>query len=230
MLEIIDWINNNDGFFLVILTAVYVIATIIVVRKMSKSNDLAQRNIDVFIEIENERNRPVLIFSIELVRKVMVIAKVKNIGPSTASKVSIHTTPELKELETGEQIRFLSEQIPSLPPNAELSTVLGMYDEYKKMYGDQVVSGHIEYFSIGNRSYKEEFNFDLTINEGTSWVTELTIHDCVKEIEKLRREISHIASGFKKPVVRVIEEKKYQEEQKIKEDEAIKRLEKNRKK
>ncbi|MEX1013835.1 MAG: hypothetical protein WDZ80_01580 [Candidatus Paceibacterota bacterium] len=226
MLEIIEWINYNNGFFLVILTAVYVIATIVTVRKISKSNKIAQENIKVFTEIENDKSRPVLSFSVELVKKMIVVAKVKNIGPTTASKIKIDTDPELKEFDSGKRIRFLSEVIPSLPPNAELSTVLGTYPEYKEKFGDKVITGFIEYSRIGRKSYREEFNFDLTINEGLSWVTEYTVHDCVKEIEKIRKEISHIASGFKKPVVRILDEKEYQKEEK----EAVEKFKEQQKK
>ena len=213
-MEIIDWLNQNDGFFLVVLTTAYVIATIVTVRKMAKSNKIAQKNIEVFKELEKERNRPSLVFTIEPVKTVLVEAKVRNVGISTAHNISIETDPEISNLKKGREVKFLSEDIPSLAPGAELSTIMGSFNEFLEKIDNKSVSGFIKYQRLDGKEYKEDFNIDLSVYKGLASIREKGIDDIAKELEKIRKQIRHLITGFKKPLIRTIDEEDYQEKQK----------------
>ena len=59
VLSIIDWFNVNQGFSMVLLTAVYVLATILLVRQSRRANRIAQQNLESLWKLERERSRPV---------------------------------------------------------------------------------------------------------------------------------------------------------------------------
>ncbi|TYP95429.1 hypothetical protein LX73_0732 [Fodinibius salinus] len=222
--EIIEFLNQNNGFFLVLLTAVYVIATIITVRKMSRANDLTQKNIEVFTELEKDKNRPSLIFTIAPAKSIIFEAKIKNIGASTAHNISINTSTEVKIFSSDKNIKFIQEGIPSLPPGAELSTIVGSFDELKDNFEDSSVSGSVKYERLDGKVYKEEFNIDLSVYEGLQSIREKSIHDVAKELKKIRKQLRHVITGFKKPLIRTINEETYREEQKKQHQKAEEKL------
>lgn len=223
-MDLIIWLNENNGFLLVILTAVYVIATIITVRKMAKSNEIAQNSMEIFAEFEKDKSRPTVVFKIEPTKIILLEVNIKNIGVSTAYNIKVKTDPEIRRFDGDEKIKFISEGIPSLPPGSEISTIIGSFEEFTKAVSCKVVTGFIEYERLDKKKYKEEFHIDLSLYEGTSKIREKGAHEIAKELEKIKTELSHLTSGFKKPLVRTISETEYQEQQNKIHEEAEKRL------
>lgn len=223
-MEIINWLNQNSGFLLVLLTLAYVISTVVTVWKMKKANDLAKESIDVFTELEKDRNRPSLFFTIEPVKSFIIQAKIKNIGSTTAQNVSIKTNPEIRNLRNNKKIKFIADGIPSLPPGAEFSTIVGTFEEFKEEYNSDDVIGYIEYERLDGKIYKEDFDIDLSVYEGLQFIREKGIHEIAKTLDKIRKDLHHLTTGFKNPLIRTIDEKKHKEEQDKRDQEAEKQL------
>jgi hypothetical protein len=86
--RMVDWLNQNQGFAIALLTLVYVVTTVIIAIIMARSNYLASKNIRLSIEFEKSRSRPNVIFDIVIENRT-VHAVLKNIGQSPAKHISV---------------------------------------------------------------------------------------------------------------------------------------------
>lgn len=195
---------------------------------MSISMSLCQ-SMETFADFEKDKSRPTVVFKIEPTKVILLEVNIKNIGVSTAYNIKVKSDPEVRRFDGDEKIKFISEGIPSLPPGSEISTIIGSFEEFNKAVESKVVTGFVEYERLDKKKYKEEFHIDLSLYEGTSKIREKGNHEIAKELEKIRTELSHITSGFKKPLIRTIPENDYQKQQKKLHEEAAKKLQESRK-
>jgi hypothetical protein len=78
-MRLMNWLNQNQGFVMAMLTFVYVIATIVIAVLSVKSNRLAQQNVETIVELEKNRLRPYVIFNLSSsIRKRSMYASIKN--------------------------------------------------------------------------------------------------------------------------------------------------------
>src|SRR5688572_23772795 len=95
-MRLVNWLNQNQGFVMALLTFVYVIATIVIARLAIKTTRLAQRNLDMALQLERDRVRPYVVFNISSsTAKRYTYASIKNRGLSAAYSVNISIKPAL---------------------------------------------------------------------------------------------------------------------------------------
>ncbi len=172
----IDWANANSGFLLVILTAVYVVATIAMWRSIARSNALASKSLAQALFIERARTRPYLAISLHIEDKggtkdhpgaPYAHIVVANHGQSQARNVEITIEPALKSKGTLGGVMteiapyFIEHVTPGIAPGQSLSDALGFTSSLFERYNPSVFSGLIKYEDASGSTYKESFRINL---------------------------------------------------------------------
>jgi len=150
-----------------------------------------------------------------------LVAKVSNTGLSSAKNVAIIVTPELFALFGGKNamppeekelpIPFLDKKIPLIVPGRTIKTEIGGWERFKIRYPTLSFNFDVKYADSSDISYEEHGIIDLNVEVGTFHTGRKDIDDLVREIEKIRDTLDRVASGFDKPIVRVIDGKSRKE-------------------
>ena len=190
----IDWLNQNQGATLALLTAIYVIATIVLVIVTVRGTGIAQRSLEAVERFERERARPYVTLS--LVNKPLgtIQLLIENVGATAAYQISITTQPEIMILAGGPNVHpstesekrhpFIAKGIPFLPPKAREMNVISLaYARFKTHYPSQRFEGSITYTDKDGHQYKDPLVIDLSVNDGLSF---MTVHDVGTELHKIR--------------------------------------------
>jgi hypothetical protein len=151
-------LNQNQGLFMIALTFVYVLATIVIARQ-------GQRSLTVAIDLERSRSRPYVFFNIaSSVVKGTTYASIKNHGLTAAYNVKVTIQPKLVRLHDGKELEsaLTSENIPYLPPGARLTDIIDSSPEFHRKYPEPIFNGIVEYETQESRKYRESFHVDLT--------------------------------------------------------------------
>ena len=98
MLEnIINWCNDNQGFFFVILTTIYIIATVLIYIANYKSAKASREQTAEQQRQFEEINRPQIDVSIEVIRNGLTTIKIENTGKRYARNVQVILNKEFIE-------------------------------------------------------------------------------------------------------------------------------------
>jgi hypothetical protein len=216
----IDYLNANQGFVIGLLTAVYVIATVILVAVAQRQAALTQKSLDFASKSEKSKYRPYVIFDITY-EKIVAYARLKNSGASPALDVRVSVSPRLgwKDRETG--IGFIEKGVSFLAPNRELAQPFGWTTEFFAQYPDLKFSGDVKYRDSEGHEYSESFSIDLGYIKGMSYIGEV---DPGKELEGIKKALDRFHSGMFKPLVRTIDESKFQAQEAEHREAALHRL------
>ena len=208
----IEWSNANQGFLLVLLTFVYVIATIWLAM-------LSRRQLRLATELELSRTRPMVILDL-VVDRHFVFATLKNFGQTPATDVKVHTSPKLQfvmggensvpKQETAHPIPFIDRGVATLAPGRTISALVGYWPRVKSEYPDLVFEGELSYRDSTGRTYTERLVADLSAQDGLFSLGTKTIEDVAKQLEEIAKTMKHVATGFNKPLIRTITEAEHQ--------------------
>ena len=201
-----------------ILTAVYVVATIILVFVAQRQSSLTQQSLDFASKAEKAKYRPYIVFDI-VYEKVVAYARLRNSGASPAIDVRVSVSPRLKWNDEHDGIGFIEKGVSFLAPGRELSQPFGWTGEFFKKYPDLKFSGSISYKDSDGHTYSEGFSLDLSYLKGMTYIGEI---DVGREIEGIRKAVEKFHSGSFKPLIRTIGEAEYREEEKARR-EAVRR-------
>ena len=175
----IDWLNGNTGFVMSILTAVYVLATILILKESRSTNRLQYDAIMQSAAFESGRNRPYVVFEIISERvtysgydsDLYYYAKVQNIGRTSAHNLSIKTSPEINAMQgfgpkNEKEYRIpsiLKNELSFLAPGGHIKDYVGparfLFEENSD--DDLRYDISITYSDINNKSYEESYIIDL---------------------------------------------------------------------
>ena len=174
----INWANQNSGFLLVILTLVYVLATISILLVMAKSNRLTRKSLEQTENLEKSRLRPYLSVYLKIVKRGGTENSsglpygylfLKNSGLSQALNISIEMKPQLysEPHMGGEKIKkipyFVEHKTHYLAPNGCISDDIGFLASYYERFDPPVFKGLIQYCDANDSKYKEDFTIDLEV-------------------------------------------------------------------
>lgn len=185
----ISWANENSGFLLVILTMVYVVATLVILLIMIRANSLTRNSLKQTKKLEQSRLRPYLSIFLKVIKKCGSDTSpgfpygylyIKNSGLSQAKNVSIEMNPKIFSEPTidGKKIKispyFIENIIHYLAPNESISDSIGFLGNYYERFETPTFKGYIRYSDINNNQYKEEFTVDLlAMKNATSDINEM---------------------------------------------------------
>jgi hypothetical protein len=233
--SVIDLCNQNTGFLQALLTLIYVLTTIGLAAFAWRSNKLAQKNIQVLSNLEIERTRPYVTFEFYQ-ESPIVCFKLTNRGQTSALDVSITTNPRIRLLlggavsfpkeKTEKDLAIIEHGVSSLAPGQEISGFVGSFDRVRETNPTLIYECALKYRSSSGRNYEELIQVDLRYTQGLMHLDRKTIHHVAKELEEIRRELNHLATGFSKPHVLTQDVADHRAEQ----DEYIRQMEAERQK
>jgi len=169
---LVELLNKNQGaaiavltLALVLVTIVYAIASVKLVKQMKESNDLVRESNDLSrqaiiqsLGFEKQRNRPYVIFDL-VAKNRCFYATVKNIGKHPAYDVKINMEPEiLRDIKKYEKISFTQHEIPFLAPDREIEDLVDTTPDFLKKYPEAIFSVNLSYKDSRGELYKETSN------------------------------------------------------------------------
>lgn len=186
-LAFINWFNANQGFSMVLLTTVYVVATILLVLHSNRANRIAEKNLDSLWKLERERTRPHVVIRFEFSMPLVSVV-VSNIGQTTARDIRFDMAdkptiaiPEKK----GAPIPFLNSTIASLAPQEELRTVVGTWADIRNVWATLSYSGTIFYKTSDGQEYEAPFAVNLADQEGLLYTSKKGLNEIAEAIERV---------------------------------------------
>lgn len=177
----VRFVNENSGAAMVLLTFVYVAATLLIVRAMHKANQLAVR-------LEQRRSRPYLLCDIEF-RQGMPYLTIMNAGVSAALEVTLTLEPEPQVFRDSARrpSALLRHPIAMMTPGRKLEDLLEPPPGFFTLYPDPKFTGRLKYHDAGGITYDEAVSIDLNYYLGVGHVRDKTLADIVQELERIRK-------------------------------------------
>lgn len=169
----IDWITANSNMLLVVLTAIYVFATIAILMVTAKSNKLTQRSIEQTTILERERLRPYLSIELKITNKgeknglPYGYIFLKNTGATQARNVFIEmkpvifSTPNVGGKKQKKIPYFIENKTENIAPNVQLSDSIGFLPGIFENFEVPIFNGTITYQDANSRKYEEPFTINL---------------------------------------------------------------------
>ena len=181
----VQWLNDNGGFVMAMLTAAYVGTTLIMAKHMSRANKLASDSLALVAKLEGQRSRPYLVFDLESRRKI-VTAVLRNIGKTPAYNVKVAVSPALEHSDTlgNKALSLVTGAIRMVAPSREFTDVVDSGPAFYQRYETPRFTGAVSYEDSEGTQYEESFDIDMTFE-----ATLLKVQpppDVGGELEKIR--------------------------------------------
>lgn len=182
-----EWLNEYQGFVMVILTAIYALTTIWILLANRKSVEEARRS-------REEENRPYVIVFFEHKPNGVINLVVKNTGKTLANNISFEfDTPLIyPKSHPLKDSNLIKDGIPSMPPQYEIKAMVEMMNSLEKDSEDKYpkFTVTVKYSSsIGRHKYEDKFVLDPNIQSMLLMIKELEMHDLVKSVDKLVKKV-----------------------------------------
>lgn len=161
ILDIINWLNSNQGFVMIVLTIVYVLATIIIViytRKSIQQSELTRE----------EESRPYIFANLHKdPRDLWFSLRIKNYGKTGAKIKSISITPTVK-LNYDKDVSEMLNNIVMAP--SQLMQV-GIMNKKEEIYKIENFTVTIKYSPTYNlkKEYDESYEISSIFAKGLSY-------------------------------------------------------------
>jgi len=151
----IEWANANQGFIMVVLTAVYVVTTIVLVFQAKHSNKLTK-------EAMMRVSRPFLIIDL-FPDSEFIYLRVKNTGVVPATDISVIFDKEVKAIGDS-SLNEMLQKLHFIGPGIELKFLLGKRNTFMDRNRSlQNITGKLSYRSPIAGTYEESVNIDLSL-------------------------------------------------------------------
>ncbi len=150
-------------WFMVAITAVYVVATIVIcvfngksAKAAKEQTETAKQQIEEMIRQYNEANRPIVVVRFEIIRSGLLCFVIENIGPVAAKDVRIQINEEfIANLEKVDKQTHLREE-------SEATLFLSSHQRFYFMIG-----GQLEFKEIAAVTAKFDISYNGQYNEHT---------------------------------------------------------------
>ncbi len=195
----IDWLNDNQGAVMAALTAVYAIATIVIVRS-SRSSVEEQRKLRaeqfrpfVIADLENDGERHVIFFRVE------------NLGTMTARDVQFTVTPPFinpKNPTLGLDIPLVQKGLSALPPSRALRSMIAVYGDLGET--DVQYTVEVNYRSGDGREFSDEFVLDFAAHMGLKLSPSKGTHSIAETLDELARDVRTLTTQLRSLLTREI--------------------------
>lgn len=194
-----EWINQNSGGILAILTLVYTAATMILVI-------MNQKTIREMQLTRKHQMLPFVSISFDIIRRGLCCLIIKNHGNSVAKAITVNFTDECLErlkLVVDEDDMVLSNlskgHMVLAPGQTQYFCICGMVGNFDKLAAGPI-EGQLTYLNIFNEITREDFAIYTNAYEGAllygNDIDELTYS--IKNLEKSIKESLNTISGSMK--------------------------------
>lgn len=191
-----DWL-------MVIITAIYVIATILIcvfngksAKAANEQTQTAKKQIDEMLRQYNETNRPIVSVRFEIIRSGVLCFIVENIGPLPATDVRINVNEEfitnVEEIDPQARIREATEATLFLAPKQKVTILIGSQVNFTE-YAKVKTVFDISYNGLYNEQTMidlDQYKFMLMYNSETE--------DIAQHLKKLQEDSKKFHSGVLK--------------------------------
>jgi len=210
MLKMLQFLNNNSGSILAILTLALVIITGIYVhltRKMVKETRIMR-------EIQSEPNISIYYKSEEHIGLIDIV--IKNIGQGPAFNIQFEVDPDFKytEKKNISELNLFKIGLKYLAPNQEitffLNSLVAIMEKKLCMNFDLTV----KYSNAAGKSLQNTYNIDLSEILGLRHVGEPPLKKIGDQLEKINNEIKKMYSYLPQLKVITYSKKEFDEENK----------------
>lgn len=187
-MEFIALLDEHDGFFMALLTFVYVVFTIFIFIANNKS--VKEMKIT-----REEENRPYIVTYIYSKPRGTAELVIVNIGKTMAKDIKIRISPDFDfpKKRPLSKSNVLNNPIPSMPPNYEIKMFVGMNWDFKDKDGNfPVYEVKIKYHNSSGKSYTDHYIIDLNVETGATYLIEKDIHDLTKEFIQFRKKFDKL--------------------------------------
>ena len=192
-MEVINWLNTYNGAIIGIATVVLVAITgyyAYLIRKQLKANDTPE----VAISLRPHEAH---------IQCVMLC--IKNIGTGAARNIQFQTDLSFKPdgERSLEEVGFLKNGVDYLGPGEKIEhflvSVIGKLDKLK----DTPLEIGVTYTDSVKlkRRYEHIFRLDFGEDEGLATVGRPPLFEIAKATKEIQRDLRHITTGFRKPVI-----------------------------
>lgn len=151
---------HTTDWLMVVITAIYVIATIVISVFNGQSAHAAKRQTEEMIRQNNEANRPFVVVRFEIIRSGLLCFIVENIGRTAATNVRIEINDEfvdnIEKLDKQLRLREATSASLFLAPNQRIHILLGGQANYKEI-SEVVAKFNVTY----SDKYSEYTEIDL---------------------------------------------------------------------
>ncbi|MCC5844930.1 MAG: hypothetical protein JJU05_11820 [Verrucomicrobia bacterium] len=219
----IEWLNQNQGFVLGLLTFVYVVATIILVIISLVQAKLTRKSLKSAAESEKRRYRPHVLFDLYS-ENVAIYASLQNTGATPAFNITLSLSPEIYCEIRGQkrECPLIGQSVSFLAPTREVRDACAFGGEFGSHFPEPIFTGSVSYEDAEGFVYKEEFKIDLRAQRQ---LLSIGKKDPGKELEKIANALKDLTSTKFNPLIRVMCEDQYRQEQEEMIFEAQKQLE-----
>ena len=162
MTVFIQWCNDNQGFIMVVLTFVYVSATIILCVFNFRSAKATREQVVEQKREFDEKNRPIVNAVFAIVRSGLACIEFSNSGTKVAEKVQIQINEEFLELLSSnerEALKNIKNSVFRIGINQKWHALIGAHFELRNL-GTKPLIINISYCD-DNKNYCESVNIDL---------------------------------------------------------------------
>ncbi|MES9666456.1 hypothetical protein [Bacillus nitratireducens] len=190
-MDLLKWINANQGAVMAILTLIYVGATIFILRANSAS-------VKEMKKTREEENRPYVVAYLDSKTNGVVNFVLKNIGKTMALDTKVEVSPRIESPEKMplSDSNLLNKPIPNIPPQYNYKAFLGMSwdikDKEKDVY--PVYKATVTYKGANDEKtiYVEEYIMDLNFESGLLYTREYEVHDLVKSFNEFSKDNNRV--------------------------------------
>lgn len=159
MQNFIDWANTNSGFIMILLTAIYVVATIVMASLMAIANRLSNKNIQQAIVLEKARLRPYVVLNLYTDKGIPYLI-LKNFGKTPAYNIYISTNPKIVRKNINHQehqsIKMIDNKIGCLHPDQTMKDIAGDLNDLINDYPENI-EVNLKYHDINDFCFDEKY-------------------------------------------------------------------------
>lgn len=190
-MEVINWLNVNDG-------AIIGVATVVLVGITGYYAYLTRRQVKVF-------DTPEIVISLRPheAHVNLVMLCIENIGTGAAHNLQFVTNPSsIPGLDRPlEKVSFLRSGISYFEPGRKIEqfivSVIGKFDQLKQT----PLKITVTYADSLDHKHKRVFDLDFGENEGFSQIGSPPLYEIAKTTKKIQEDLHRITTGSRKPII-----------------------------
>ena len=194
----LEWINSNQGFVMVVLTAVYVIATIAICLFNYKSAQATREQVAESTRQFEETNRAVVTVYADFIRNGLFVLCISNSGNKIAKEINVNINKEfienIKESYLEDIEKFVGSNF-SLGIGQSFFLALGGLLDYEKLSKESMFIQLT--YQDDKRKYSD--NVEIRLKE-IAWSLNYTspITDIQHDIKKQRENVEKLSDNLEK--------------------------------
>lgn len=190
----IEWLNSNQGVIDLAMTALFILASVIVLRANFRANEVAEATLAQMREERRQERRPFVYFDVEITNRYQYVSfKLENKGKGAAKNIRVMLDGDL-ELSKDRRLSQMAVVRPLgfLAPNGgRFVDFADMAHVFFNRNAEATLSGRVDYEGTDGHRYTSpiDINFQLHSHRGIVFrrgMTELVrvVDDLVREMER----------------------------------------------